>query len=536
MLPPAPPPAFQPDSRERNLAALTQDTFDVLIVGGGINGAGLARDLALRAQRSGRGFRIALIDKGHFASGTSSRNSQLIHGGLRYLKQLEFGLVREALAERATLLEIAPHLVEPLPLLIPFPSLAKRLFYRAGLVLYDLLAGPRNIGRRHYLTREQLRAIEPHIAPEGLHSAGIYYDARVHSSRLVLENLFDAARAGVIAANYVEAGPWTYDGALYRVPCRDVVTSVRFEVRARRIADARGPWEGSTNVRLVRGSHIVLPRVNASDHAIAHFNPDGRILFIIPWGPGRSLSLVGTTDVDHEGSPDDARISPAEIAYLQRSVRAIFPWAHLEPIAAYSSLRPLVSSGDSATSASRSHKIWLTGDNILKITGGKYTTYRSMSEEGADLLLPDSRGQCVTAKEPVGGNSAAAFEAELAEAATRAREFQMDQEEVLAVTRMFGRQTKRVLELAFDAPEPVTRAEAAVIAYAVRHEMAGHLPDVLFVSTYWGHERPWTSDSLLPYARAMGTAAGWDDRRVSEEVELALRVGGRLTLDALSKS
>lgn len=496
--------------RARNLERLRSETFDVLIVGGGINGAGIARDLALRSRRMGLGLKIGLVDKRHFSSGTSSRNSQLIHGGLRYLKYFEFDLVREALEERRTLLEIAPHLVEPLPMLLPFYSGFDRYFYGAGLWLYDQLAGDHNIGRRRYLKPEDVAGIEPGLTRAQMHSAAIYYDARVHSARLTLENLFEAERLGVAAANYVEASPWDGSG---QVTATEFFTKEQFPIRARRIVDARGPWEDSGQVRLVRGSHIIVPGLNQSQNAIAYFGDDGRIIFVIPWGPDNRLSLVGTTDIDHHGTADSVHISNEEVRYLRSVVARLFPSrADVEPVAAYSSLRPLIVSGSvSATAASRSHKIWMEGP-VLKITGGKYTTYRSMSEEAVDLLYPDTRGECQTAEIAVGGNTPAQFRHTLAQAPALAARFERETSDVVRLAHLFGRRTQEMLEA------------GGVIAWAVKQEMALRLPDIMFVSTYWGHERHWTAEGLEPLAREMQRRLGWSEERKQEEIRLTLDI------------
>ncbi|MBK5290458.1 MAG: glycerol-3-phosphate dehydrogenase/oxidase [Acidobacteriia bacterium] len=474
-------PAFHLLSRKENLALLASGPLDVLIVGGGINGAGIVRDLALRKLNAGRRLRIGLIEKRHFASGTSGRNSQLIHGGLRYLEQFDFGLVREALRERALLVKLAPHLVEPLGFLIPFTSWFERCYYGLGLWLYDLLAGSRTIGRRRYFSREELARLEPGLASASMHSAAIYFDCRVNSARLLLENIFDAARHGAIIANYAEATQWVREGDGFDVRVKDSLDGSQFTIRARRIVDARGPWEGGGNLRLVRGSHVVLPALTRSGHAIAHFHTDGRIIFVIPWGPDNRLSLVGTTDVDHPGSPDEVGISPEEIRYLLGIVRQLFPSAKdLEPVAVFSSLRPLLAApGASASKTSRTHKIRME-DGVVKITGGKYTTYRAMSAEAVDLLMqdmaPDLVGRCPTAEAPFP-----------------------------------------------DSPRPATRE--AIIAIAVEHEMAVRLADLMFVSTYWGYHSRWDAASLRPIAQQMQERLGWTGERLEQEIALVLRIG-----------
>jgi glycerol-3-phosphate dehydrogenase len=213
------------------------------------------------------------------------------------------------------------------------------------------------------------------------------------------------------------------------------------------------------------------------DHAIAYFGPDGRIVFVIPWGSKDDLSLVGTTDVDHRGTPDDVRISRDEVSYLMSVVQRLFPHSNVpQPLAAYSALRPLiVEEGKSATAASRSHRIWME-DGVVKLAGGKYTTYRSMAQEAVDLLMPEWEHLCST--------------------------------------------EDRVL------PDPAAAIEAAggIVNWAVHREMAQRLPDVMFISTYWGHERTWTAEDLMPIACQMARLLGWDERRVREEIDLTLEI------------
>lgn len=468
-----------PDARQIQIERLRSDPLDVLILGGGINGAGVLRDLALRSAAAGVPLAAGLVEQRQFASGTSSRNSQLIHGGLRYLANLEFGLVREALRERAILLKIAPTLVEPLEFVMPFYSRFARLYYGAGLSLYDVLAGSRNISRHRILSRRKALALEPALASENLRAAAVFYDGRVQAARFVLANLADARANGAVAVNHVRAMGRRRRAGEWCVEVVDELTGERFEVRARKLVDTTGPWEREAPLRLVRGSHIMVPRLTSRAHAVAWFEDSGRIVFVIPWGEANNLSLVGTTEVDHEGGADDVRISAAEVRYLLKIVRRLFPGARgVEPIAAYSALRPLLrEEGTSAMRTSREHRIWNAADGVLHVAGGKYTTYRLMSEEAADAVArevaPRLAGLHVTAESPLPSP---------------------------------------------DVPDDVD----ARTAFAVDHDLARHLADLMFVSTNWGYEQQWTQLRLEPYARGMAACLGWNDARIREEVESVL--------------
>ena len=423
------------DRRAENISRLKSETWDILIVGGGINGAGIARDLMLRSAN----VKVALVEKNHFASGTSGKNSQLIHGGLRYLKYFDFGLVSEALHERSILLKIAPQLVHPLPFLIPCYGKFDRWFYGAGLTLYDALAGGRNIASHRSLSARDTQALEPDLASAGLHAGLLFHDASVHSARLVLENIIDAADRGACVANYVSFSNGT---------ARDTLTGDQFSLKARKIVDATGAWSQGAPLRLVRGSHLIFPRIQRGDEAIAYFDEAGRVVFLIPWGENKNLTLVGTTDADHHGSPDEVRISAEETLYLHGIVRRLYPHFKEDPITSYSSLRPLIAeTGRSATSTSREHRIWETPGGVLHIAGGKYTTYRAMSEELVDMLLPAY--PCRTAETP--------------------------------------------LPIPTPPADPIARTRIAV-----EREYARRIEDVLYVSTYWGHERKLAKDWLQP--------------------------------------
>lgn len=507
----------------------TEPVWDVLVLGGGINGAGILRDLALRASLSGTPLKLALVDKGHFSSGTSGKNSQLIHGGLRYLKYAEFRLVREALHERATLRDLTPNFVRPLGMILPMYSLLDRLKFGAGLLLYDILAGSRNIARHRRLSPGEVSNLEPDLSTTGMVSAALFYDCAVHSARLTLANLWDASAHGACAVNYVRAAGITPAGDGCTVDLHDTLSNARFRLKARKVVDATGAWSTGDSLRLVRGSHIILPRLNHSPHAISHFDEQGRIIFFIPWGSEENLTLVGTTDVDHTSGPDAVRISPDEIRYLRSIVARIFPHAaDWQPLAAYSSLRPLIrDESASATSTSREHRIWNSEDNVLHVAGGKYTTYRAMSEEAVDRILEEIapaiaslHATTSTRLDEHTGDAIRKFEAD---AATLASRHGLQEKEIRWLIRDYGVHLPKVLALLPTvSPDGLTRRRTAQIEYALQHEMVQTLPDLLFVSTYWGHEQSWQQTALEPYTRLLGSRLGWDDDRHRREIASVL--------------
>lgn len=486
-------PVITRSTRAEAIARLRSETFDVLILGGGINGAGVARDLALRSKIAGAGLNIALVEQNHFASGTSGKNSHLIHGGLRYLKQFDVALVRESLQERETLLRIAPHLVTPLPFLMPLAGFGKSIFYNAGLAIYDLLAGT-VLPHHRRVSLEEVRRLEPGLAVPGMTGAAEYYDAQVQSARLVLENIFEAIANGAACVNYVRAEA--------KSQFRDTLTGESFEVRARTIVNAAGPWAQDPPPRLVRGSHIILPRLNASDHAIAYFEENGRIIFFIPWG---DRMLIGTTDVDHDGSPDRVEISAAEIEYLRAIAGTVFPASAAMPVVAtFSSLRPLLPSPGSATRASRDHRIFRDSAGVVHITGGKYTTYRAMSEEAADLAVPALLHIHATADHPLNGNSREAVEALIAQAPSLAARYGLETPQIAILIHQYGVLAQAVLD---SLPERdlagTPRLEAARLLFALRHEMAQTPADFLTISTNLAYEG--RSELLTPEAWKIAT-------------------------------
>ena len=370
------------------------DCVDLLIVGGGINGAGIARDAA------GRGLKVALVEQADLASGTSSKATKLIHGGLRYLEFFEFRLVRESLIERERLLRIAPHIVRPMQFILPHvPGLRPRWQIRYGLFFYDYFRGRRTLApsRSVRVGSGSYGALRP-----GVDHAFSYSDCWVDDSRLVVVNAMDAAQRGASIQTRTQFVSATAESGLWRARCTRQDGREPLEIRARAIVNAAGPWveqvlksfptaqvEGS--VRLVKGSHIVVPRLFAGKHAFMLQNPDGRIVFAIPYE--QKWTLVGTTDVPYTGDPAQVRIADEEVQYLCNTINSYFrrQIAPSDVCWSYAGVRPLWDDASaSASRVTRDYRIELSHSHdqppLLSIFGGKLTTYRRLAETVLEKL------------------------------------------------------------------------------------------------------------------------------------------------------
>ncbi len=386
-----------PSWREHARQRLARDQFDVLIIGGGINGAGIARDAVLR------GLSVALIERDDFASGTSSRSSRLVHGGVRYLEHGFFHLVFESSRERRILLETAPHLVRPLQFTWPVYKGARipKWKLNAGLWLYDLLAAFRNVARHKSLSAAQVLATEPRLKRDGLKGGATYYDAATNDARLTIANVVDAVSAGAGALNYAEATSLLFErGRVSGASVRDRFSQQVFEVRAKAVVNATGPWTDAISriespssraaVLGTKGVHIAVPAARVGNRAavtmLAH--ADQRVMFVLP---GATHTIVGTTDTHTEERPDQVRATRADVDYLLDAANAYFPEAKLtndDVVCAWAGIRPLIASGNSGdpAGASREHAITVGPRGVIAVTGGKLTTYRSMAEEVADRV------------------------------------------------------------------------------------------------------------------------------------------------------
>ncbi len=366
--------------------------FDLLIIGGGITGAGIARDAALR------GLSAALVEAGDFGSGTSSRSSRLIHGGLRYLEHRQFGLVSESLRERTILSRLAPNLVRPIDFILPFYQ-GDRLppwKVRLGLTIYDRLAGRGNVRRHERLSKRALTDAEPLLRERGLRGGARYADAQCDDARLTLAVIRGAVAAGARVANYAGVVGLVRDGDRVRgAQIRSPLDGAEAELGARLVVNATGPWVDRIRrledpavapvLRPTKGSHVQVPRARIGNrHAILFSSPiDQRILFILPWG---EWTYIGTTELDTTEPPESVRPSEAEMVYLLRSANALFPEARLGPedvTASWAGVRPLLASDPAIppSRVSREHRVFWGSGGMLTIAGGKLTTFRSMAEE-----------------------------------------------------------------------------------------------------------------------------------------------------------
>jgi len=379
--------------RESNLSQLASKQYDVLVIGGGINGAAVA-DLA-----ASKSLKVALLEKNDFASGTSSKSTKLMHGGLRYLETFEFGLVRESLKERFIQLQKFPHLVKPLPFIIPvYKSNPRPLWLiKSGVFLYDFLSGKYLIQKHCSLSIDEICDLIPGIKREGLLGGVMYYDAQMDDVRLCLENVNKAEEKGVCAVNHVEVKNIIKEkGRAVGVKVYDLLDQKVFEVRAKKIVCAVGPWTNNflhkeqdsrlPGVRTTKGVHIVCRGQIAKQAIVFQTRKENRIFFVIPW---KGNSLVGTTDTDFTGNPDDVRVEEEDIEYLLNEVKCFLPGSTFckdNIISTFAGLRPLVFQKGSPSKVSRRHMIEESNSGIIYIMGGKYTIYRKMAEDVLKVL------------------------------------------------------------------------------------------------------------------------------------------------------
>ena len=536
--------------RERNsvIERLKSDSLDILIIGGGVTGAGLALESVTR------GLRPGLVEKRDFSSGTSSRSTKLIHGGLRYLEHFEFSLVREALEERSILTRTAPHLVDPFPFMIPIYSDRRRNYdlpfkVRAGLWLYDLLARHGGDGYRKHrrLTSEQTLELAPQLDPSGLEGAFVYFDAITNDARLVIEILKSAWTEGALAVNYTSATTILHDSnrKVSGARLRDELSGQEFDVRSSVVITATGVWtdelrsrdsSGGVNEKRVRpskGVHLIISkeRLRVDTACLIPAIKERRFYFVVPW-EGRVL--IGTTDTAYEGDWDAPRAEPFEIAEILLAINAFFTGANLgesDIISTFAGLRPLVSDSKAATKdVSRKEEIIESTDGLISLAGGKLTTYRKMAERAIDLAirrLPQSGGLRRSRSNvlAVGGGGLDRQELEPT-AYDIARIEKLPIEIGRHLTHSYGTDYKRVLAISHenDRLREILVTDlpyiAAEVVYSVRHEMAMTLADVLMrrlrLALLAGRD---VLNSIDLVAELMAHEIGWSADETGRQIE-----------------
>ena len=542
-------------SRDCALEALAAEPFDVVVIGGGITGAGVALDAATR------GYSVVLVEKTDFASGTSSRSSKLVHGGLRYLQKFDLGLVREALLERRLMVKLAPHLVTPLKLVVPaFEGARPDLLVGIGLNMYDVMATPGLRGRRsarraaleageapdadwsperhRVISGEEVLELLPALESRNPTGGYLFYDCQTDDARLVLTVLGEAERFGAICANRLEVVDLVQEGGRAAgVRVRDVETDVQFTVQAENVMNATGVWADRIQpeelhseaevptIRPSRGTHITLgpaglPLVSG---AIVPAG-EGRSIFALPW-LGRSL--IGTTDNNYDGDVDHVQPAADDVDYLLAATNEFFGTSLTtsELTGAYAGVRPLISTGDTRKSVdiSRKAELYETSSGLITITGGKLTTWRRMAKLAVDRLVERDGRQapCRTHEIPLG-------QAVDADGLPRVEGVRDDAYPALAAR--YGHAAQEVLQTASERGElaqPIVAGMPDLLAeapFSARNEQARSVGDVLLRRTRLGLLAARElcvpgGEGPIRVARAMAPELGWDERRVAVEVE-----------------
>ncbi len=524
--------ALSPTQRTEALARMRHEVFDIVVIGGGVTGAGVALDAATR------GLSVALVEQRDLAAGTSSRSSKLVHGGLRYLEQLNFGLVREALHERGLLLHrLAPHLVRPVSFLYPLTHLGwERPYVTAGLTLYDTLGGAGHLPRHQHLTRSGALKLAPGLRRSSLVGAVRYWDAQVDDARHTMMVARTAVDNGAAVATSMRVTDLLREGdRVSGVEATDLETGEVIQVAARQVVNATGVWaddiqemagRGRIHVRASKGIHLVVPRDRFQSDTGVILRTETSVLFIIPWG---RHWLIGTTDTDWELARSHPAASATDIQYLLDRCNQVLttPLTHDDVTGVYAGLRPLLwGESEDTSQLSREHAVSVAAAGLITIAGGKYTTYRVMAKDAVDAAahgLDDKVPDSVTDTIPiVGGAGYAAAWNQRHDMAARSGLHVARIEHLL---QRHGTLVTELLELIEERPElatPLPRADDYLeveVVYAVSHEGALHLDDVLTRRTRISIESWDRGLAAAPVvAGHMAAELGWDDETTEREL------------------
>jgi glycerol-3-phosphate dehydrogenase len=530
------------DERSRDLADLVDRPLDVLVVGGGIVGSGAALDAATR------GLRVGLVERDDIAVGTSSRSSRLIHGGLRYLEQYRFGLVREALTERSRILHLAPHLVTIEPLLFPLFGwpLVTRAFYQTGMTLYDVLGARKDGGWHRHLSVPEVLAHAPAMRRAALRGGLMFHDGVEDDARYTLAVARSAREDGATIVTRASAESLIEDGGrVVGARVCDRLAGGELEVRARVVVDATGVWGadpgsplsgGSTRLLPSRGAHLVVPRSRIQSDVGLTIRVPGKVVFLVPWP---HFWLVGTTDAPYAGPIDRPVAGNDEVDELLAAVNHVLDvgLTRADVVGTYAGLRPLIApSGGSTVKASREHRVVVEDNGLVRVSGGKYTTYRVMAEQTIDAAIG-------VLGERAGSRPTRTVERRLVGAAGRPDLDRIAEELGASASLEPAVAARLVARHGTQAPDVVALGREtgllgrlvdgedhleAEVAWAARHELALSIDDVLARRTRIVHELADRGASIAPRVAAiLGAELGWDEARQGVEVEAFLGAAQR---------
>jgi len=532
---------FSFQTREKIISQLEKTKYDICIIGGGISGAGIARDASLRR------LKTLLVEKSDFAAGTSSKSSKLIHGGFRYLKQYQFGLVREALVERYKLLHLAPHLVSKLPTIFPIYEESDDSYWKikAGMTLYDWLCGFKRIGTHKMHRGRQLLNLVPELNKTNLAGGAEYFDAKADDSRLVMATLQSAVQSGCDAISYFRVAGFEKQNGITKVLYgHDEIKGGKYNIRAKVFVNATGAWGDITRrlnnevinprIRTTKGIHLVVPknRLNLNYAVMLISTLDGRPLFAVPW---REFVLLGTTDSDFDGDLDLIYSTMEDADYLLDSFNSVFPDIKLtenDVISSYAGVRPLVfEEGKSTSKISREHEIFESPKNLYNLIGGKLTTYRKMSADLIDIILKVNEfsvpNRCLTDKFPLYGSEIESYEQNSLELKkTLVEDFSLTEDDAMYLLSAYGCHVKSLFNYLKDSSqnsESIIRGLPFIWAqlyYAIDYEMTISLDDFLIRRTHI-FSLDWDQGTQIvgKCADIMGKTLQWNEDEKQKQIE-----------------
>ncbi len=526
-----------PDERRASLARLRDETFDVLVIGGGVVGAGSALDAATR------GLSVALVEARDLASGTSSRSSKLFHGGLRYLEMMEFGLVREALHERDLMLtRLAPHLAKPVPFLFPLKNRVKdRLYIGAGVAMYDRMGGNRSVPAGKHLSKKGALALVPAFKENSLIGGIVYYDGKVDDARHTMTLARTAASFGAVVRTSTQVVKFLKEAdRVVGARVRDIETGEEVDVRAGVVINSTGVWtdelqrlsggRGRFNVRASKGVHLVVPRDKISSESGIILRTEKSVLFVIPW---KAHWIVGTTDTDWKLDLAHPAATKADIDYILDHVNEVLavPLTHDDIEGVYAGLRPLLAGeSDQSSKLSREHAVARVAPGLISIAGGKYTTYRVMAADAVDAAakeLPGAVKESVTENIPILG--ADGYHALVNQAERIGERHGLHRSRVIHLLDRYGSRIDELLAVAGDDPTMLTPLPGAdeylqvEALYATTHEGALHVEDVLTRRTRISIETAHRGTETAPrVAEIMQGVLGWTDDERQHEIDAYL--------------